>query len=89
MATVTEAETIAMSLPVAYVAPGEPLATAYARLDGWAQLHELLQTLDRRGTKPRLAYVYQMPETDLDSWRGTSRPRGNGPLNVGRQSARQ
>ncbi|MGH2448223.1 MAG: V4R domain-containing protein [Chloroflexota bacterium] len=63
MATLTKTPTTPMSLPMAYVDPGRPLATVYAHLNDWAHLNAALETLEGRGAHPRLVYAYEMPQS--------------------------
>lgn len=62
--TATASATTAMELPVVYVAPGQSLAEVFADLDGWGQLGDTMRALAAGGAQPRLAYAYQLPESD-------------------------
>lgn len=64
-ATATKSTTTAMELPVAYVAPGQPLAEALVNLDGWEELGDTIQALAASKAQPRVSYAYQLPESNL------------------------
>lgn len=66
MATTTAARstTTAMELPVAYVAPGQALAEVVVNLDSWDQLGDTIRAFAAGKAQPRLAYAYQLPESN-------------------------
>lgn len=64
MTTATRRTTTAMELPVVHVAPGQPLAEVFVHLDGWPQLGEAMRALAAERVQPRVAYAYQLPDSD-------------------------
>jgi predicted hydrocarbon binding protein len=61
--TVATSTTTAMELPVAYVAPGQPLAEVFVHLEGWQQLSAMMEAASGEA-QPRLVYAYQLPGSD-------------------------
>lgn len=63
-ATATRSTTTAMELPVVYVEPDQSLAEVFVYMDGWQHLGGMMQAVAGANAQPRLAYAYQMPESN-------------------------